>query len=84
MIGPRHFHPESLTFALLLNASLHRELEDGAQECIGLLFKYLSDERKADLYARCVESVTPTDTMTVLQGKLSKALWDNQAEFING
>lgn len=84
MIGPRHFHPESLTFALLLNGSLHRELEDGAQESIGILFKHLSDERKADLYARCVESVNATDSFPVLQGKVSKALWDNQNAFING
>lgn len=84
MIGPRHFHPASLTFALLLKASLHRELEDGTQECIGLMFKYFSDERKADLYARVGESVNATDMMTALQVKLSRCLWANQAEFING
>lgn len=81
-------HPLTTTLALLFYAAQRKadqfeyELHDilcGLIYCAGW-----SDERKADLYATCVESVKFDDKLTELERKCAHALRVNQLRFPHG
>lgn len=81
-------HPLTTTLALLFCAAQRKadqfeyELHDilcGLIDCAGW-----SDERKADLYATCVESVKFNDTLVEMERKCAHALRVNQLRFPHG
>lgn len=73
------------TLSLLLMAAQAKahEFEYRVHEVIKNLMDLMdwSDERRADLYALLVESVTPEDGMLAVEQKVSRALVKNTERF---
>lgn len=80
---PATRHPHALTIALLIVAERQQrryhhctfehevyEVLDKAADLAGY-----SENFRADLYSRIVESALPADTMIALEGKVNAALW---------
>jgi hypothetical protein len=66
-------HPEAFNLACILPTD-----EDGIYRVVGMYFKDWSDDRKADLYALLVESITPQQTFSARFVAIANALWRNE------
>lgn len=79
-------HPYALTLTLLITAERQqRKYADGTfEDAVYEVLEHAADlagwseERRADLYARIAESVTPADTIILMEQKINTCLWKNE------
>jgi len=82
-------HPEAEDLTRLLfrsaNALEHGDDELAVYDALASwVGTYRSDEAKADLYARIIESLDVTLGETYCTSQVSKALWQNMRAYPNG